>query len=142
MNATIERFGHPGTLIREYRHWVLLLRPAAPTLGAMVLAAKGEATRYGALETEAFAEQGQVVATIERALDATVRPERINYLMLMMVDPHVHFHVLPRYNGTRSRGALTIADTGWPKTPDLGHAVTLDADTVADHVAWLRRALD
>ena len=78
---------------------------------------------------------------IERALDATVRPDRINYLLLMMVDPHVHFHVLPRYNGARSRGTLTIPDGGWPKVPDLAAAVTLDADTIADHVRWLRGAL-
>ena len=31
MNATIEKFGYPATLIREWQHWVLLLRPAQPS---------------------------------------------------------------------------------------------------------------
>ena len=44
MNETIQRFGYPATLIAEYEHWVVLLRPAQPTLGSLVLAAKGEAT--------------------------------------------------------------------------------------------------
>src|SRR5690606_24257005 len=42
MNATIAKFGHPATLIAEYAHWVVLLRPAQPTLGALVLAAKSD----------------------------------------------------------------------------------------------------
>ena len=46
--------------------------------------------------------------------------ERINYLMLMMVDPNVHFHVIPRYSGARVvRTASTFADAGWPGPPDL-----------------------
>ena len=48
--------------------------------------------------------------------------------MLMMVDPHVHFHVIPRYEGSRTAAGLTIADAGWPGQPDLGSAIKLDSD--------------
>src|SRR3546814_2888106 len=34
MNETIRKFGYPATLIREYDHWVVLLRPAQLTLGS------------------------------------------------------------------------------------------------------------
>lgn len=47
--------------------------------------------------------------------------------MLMMVDPHVHFHVLPRYRQAQEFRGLTIADSGWPAAPDLASAVTLAA---------------
>src|SRR3546814_6351187 len=47
MNETIVKFGHPATLIAEYEHWVVLLRPAQPTLGALILAAKSDATDFG-----------------------------------------------------------------------------------------------
>lgn len=140
MNDTIRRFGHPATLIAEYAHWVVLLRPQAPTLGSLVLAAKGEATSYGALPAAAFAEQARVVADIETALAAAVRFERINYLMLMMVDPHVHFHVVPRYDGVRRRDGTDYPDAGWPKLPELSSAVTLSEGQVAEQVAWLRGA--
>ena len=43
-----------------------------------------------------------ITAEIEATLSAEVAYERINYLMLMMVDPNVHFHVFPRYEGSRS----------------------------------------
>ena len=131
MNPTAEKFGYPGTLIREFEHWLVLLRPAQVTLGSLVLAAKGEATAYSALPREAFAEQADAVAAIEQALTRFVSYERINYLMLMMVDPNVHFHVIPRYSGSRSWNGLTFPDAGWPGPPQLHSAVKLDADLIA-----------
>ena len=130
MNETILRFGYPATLIREYAHWVVLLRPAQPTLGSLVLAAKGEARSFPELGLEAFAELQRAVADIERALASAVRFEKINYLMLMMVDPHVHFHVVPRYEGEREACGLRIEDKGWPKVPALGEAVALEAEQI------------
>ena len=131
INDTIRKFGHPATLVREYRHWVVLLRPAQVTAGSLVLAAKGDATAYGALPQQAFIEQGAVIAEIEAMLSRAVAYDRINYLMLMMVDPHVHFHVVPRYSGSRSFAGIDIADHGWPGPPDLKSAIALDEAGIA-----------
>lgn len=128
MNATIEKFGWPATLVAEFAHWVVLVRPAQPTLGSLVLAAKGEATAFGDLAAEAHAELAVVTRRIEAALGKAVGYQKINYLMLMMVDPHVHFHVIPRYEGERSGGGLTVADKGWPGQPDLSQAIKLDSE--------------
>ncbi|MDH7639664.1 HIT family protein [Sphingomonas oryzagri] len=138
MNATIAKFGHPATLIRDYAHWVVLLRPAQPTLGSLVLAAKSDAIAFGALPPEAHAELATITADIERVLAVAVGYERINYLMLMMVDPHVHFHVIPRYDGTRERDGVDLPDRGWPKPPDLGSATALDDAQIASWTAWLK----
>src|SRR6476469_3260129 len=125
MNPTILSFAYPDSLVREFEHWVVLVRPAQVTLGSLVLAAKSDATAYGDLPPAAFAEQGQAVAAIERALTAFCAYERINYLMLMMVDPQVHFHVIPRYSGPRRWAGAEFADAGWPGPPQLGSSVTL-----------------
>ena len=101
MNPTIEKFGWPATLVHEFEHWGVLARPAQPTLGSLVLAAKSDATAFGDLPAAAHAELKQVTAAIEAALAKAVGYARLNYLMLMMVDPHVHFHVIPRYEGAR-----------------------------------------
>ncbi len=138
MNETIAKFGHPATLIAEYDHWVVLLRPAQPTLGALVLAAKSDATAFGDLPAAAHAELKIATAAIEAALTEAVGYAKINYLMLMMVDPHVHFHVLPRYDGERSGEGLTVADAGWPGQPDLAQAVKLDDAQVAALSGWLK----
>jgi len=138
MNATILRFGYPDTLIAAYRHWVVLLRPDQPTLGSLVLAAAGEARAFAALPAEAFAELRAVVGDIETVLSEAVGYEKINYLMLMMVDPHVHWHVIPRYEGSREAEGVTVADAGWPRVPQLGEALTLDPAQIAALGGWLR----
>ena len=125
MNPTIRKFGYPATLIREFEHWVILLRPAQVTLGSLILAAKSDATAYRELPFEAFAEQATIIGVIELALAEICAYERINYLMLMMVDPNVHFHVIPRYTGSRSWNGIEFPDAGWPRAPDLGSAVEL-----------------
>lgn len=128
MNATAEKFGYPQTLVAEFVHWLVLLRPAQPTLGSLVLVARGSATAFGDLPAAAHAELKIVTNTIENALGKAISYDKINYLMLMMVDPHVHFHVIPRYEGDRTAADLTIADAGWPGQPDLSSAVKLDSD--------------
>ena len=138
MNTTIEKFGYPATLIRDYTHWVLLVRPAQVTAGSLILAAKSEATAYGALQTAAFTEQGVIIAELEQKLRETVKMDKINYLMLMMVDPHVHFHIFPRYRGARSFAGLMLTDHGWPGPPDLKSAVELDSIAIGQAVEALR----
>ena len=137
MNTTIRKFGYPATLLRDYQHWVLLLRPAQVTAGSLVLAAKSDATAYGALPEAAFTEQAAIVAELEQILRAAVNPDKFNYLMLMMVDPHVHFHIFPRYRGERSIGGLALTDHGWPGPPDLKSAVELDKATLGRAVESL-----
>jgi len=143
MNETTRKFGWPQTLVREFEHWVVLARPAQPTLGSLVLAAKSDATAFGDLPADAHAELKLATTTIEAALREAVDFARLNYLMLMMVDPHVHFHVIPRYEGAREwpkgdKGAREFVDVGWPRVPDLGHAVALDGDELAALVRWLQ----
>jgi diadenosine tetraphosphate (Ap4A) HIT family hydrolase len=127
-NDTIKNFGYPKTLLKEYDHWVVLIRPGQITLGSLILAAKSDVTQFSHLDPDAFAELRHITGKIETALGATFAPKKYNYLMLMMVDPHVHFHVLPRYDSTQSLNGIEIPDVGWPGPPALGEFVSLDDD--------------
>ncbi len=143
-NPTVERFGYPKTLVREYPHWLVLLRPAQVTAGSLVLAAKSEATAFADLPAGAFTELGTAVAEIEATLRRAVDYERINYLMLMMVDPNVHFHVVPRYAGERSLAGIPWPDVGWPGPPDLKSAAALTETQIGEArdalaAAWVAR---
>lgn len=141
MNTTIEKFGYPATLVADFEHWLVLLRPAQPTLGSLILAAKSDATAFGDLSVEAHTELKPVTAAIERALGSFVGYAKLNYLMLMMIDPQVHFHVIPRYDGERRWRDRVFLDAGWPKMPDLAMAVALDDRETEALIADLRAAL-
>jgi len=143
-NATILKFGYPDTLIAEYPHWLVLLRPQQVTAGALVLAHRGDERAFSDLSPAAFAGLEHAIRDIERNLKALVEYERINYLMLMMVDPHVHFHVIPRHAGSRAIGGVEVTDHGWPRTPDLTKFVqpaAVDLARIAQTVraAWHRQ---
>jgi diadenosine tetraphosphate (Ap4A) HIT family hydrolase len=131
MNPTLRKFGYPESLIGDFRHWCVLLRPAQATLGALILGAKSDAVAFSDLPPEAFTELHQAVSGIEVMLRGLKPYDRINYLMLMMVDPHVHFHVLPRYATAPSFGGMVFADSGWPGPPDLKSATDLADETRA-----------
>jgi diadenosine tetraphosphate (Ap4A) HIT family hydrolase len=128
MNPTVVKFGYPASLLKEFDHWLILVRPAQVTLGSLVLAAKSDATAYADLPRQAFAEQADAVAAIEQALTRFVAYERINYLMLMMVDPNVHFHVIPRYSEPRLWNGVEFPDAGWPGPPRLDTATNLHSE--------------
>jgi diadenosine tetraphosphate (Ap4A) HIT family hydrolase len=110
---------------------VVLQRAAQVTLGSLVMAAKSEATAFSDLPHEAFSELAEVTNAVEQALTAFTRYERINYLMLMMVDPNVHFHVIPRYSHPRTWEDIEFVDGGWPAPPRLDAAVKLDSAQLA-----------
>lgn len=122
VNQTMRTFGYPASVVAEYDHWAVLLRPSQATLGALVLACREDATAFAGISPAAFAEFGGVVADIEAALRRAFAYDKINYLMLMMVDPHVHLHVLPRYAGPREFAGVAFTDSGWPRLPDLANA--------------------
>ena len=139
-NATELKFGDPATRIAQTERWSVLLRPRQPTLGSLVLVCREPVLAFGACSAEAYAELRTVVAKVEEVLRAFVAYERINYLMLMMVDPDVHFHVLPRYPGARTCRGIEFPDKGWPGPPVLEPAVALDDATRDALVGELRQA--
>ena len=79
-----------------------------------------------------------VTGHIETGLQEFRHYQRINYLMLMMVDKDVHFHVLPRYDTTQSFEGADYPDPGWPAVPDLSSAVTPSEHDMSRLVAALR----
>lgn len=125
INDTMIRFGYPGSAIAEYDRWAVLLRQQQATLGALVLVCREPATSFSQISAAAFAELAGVARSVETSLAGAFAYDKINYLMLMMVDPHVHFHVLPRYGSDREFAGTRFPDPGWPRVPDLSRSVEI-----------------
>jgi diadenosine tetraphosphate (Ap4A) HIT family hydrolase len=124
-HETLLKFNYPHTLLREYRHWAVLLRPKQVTVGSLVLVCTEDVTRLPEVSPEAFGELPRVTADLEGVLQQAFAFDKINYLLLMMVDRHVHFHVIPRYAGLREACGVTFADLDWPKPADVTKTVDL-----------------
>ncbi len=119
ISKTLEKFGYPNTLIKEYRHWCLLLRPKQATLGSLVLVCKEPVAKFSEISAESFQEYTQIVPEVEKALYRTFPYNKINYLTLMMVDPDVHTHIIPRHEQPLRFEGKEYRDFDWPGMPTL-----------------------
>lgn len=124
-SATLQKFGFPGSLIATWDHWYLLLRPGQVTLGSLVLYCREKVTAYGELSAAAIEEQRVIVQRLEGALRDLLGNDKINYLMLMMVDPEVHFHILPRFAEPAEFEGQIFPDPAWPGPCNLGACLEL-----------------
>jgi diadenosine tetraphosphate (Ap4A) HIT family hydrolase len=137
MNATLQKFGYPETLVREYEHWVVLIRPVQVTLGSVIIAAKSDVRSFGALGPEEMAEWPGIVRAFESAIVKDFGAEKFNYLALMMVDPNPHFHGLPRYRGPVTFQGQSFTDEKFPTAPSLDVVNECSKETLAalrDHL--------
>jgi diadenosine tetraphosphate (Ap4A) HIT family hydrolase len=141
-NPTEIKFGDPAARIAQTCHWTVLLRPKQPTLGSLVLVCREPVSAFSELSAEAYADLRAVIRCVEPALREVSAYQRINYLMLMMVDPDVHFHVIPRYEGSRHFMGADFRDAGWPGPPDLQTALTPETDARDALLERLRAAYE
>ena len=139
VNATMRRFGYPDLALAETAHWAVLVRAQQATLGALVLACRDPADSLSKISAEAFGEMKSITGRIERCLKAAFAYDKLNYLALMMVDPDLHFHVLPRYATARQCAGVEFVDPGWPGVPNLAHVPQLPDGALAQVTAQLRR---
>lgn len=125
-NLTLMKFQYPETLIKSYKYWDLLLRPDQPTIGSLVLICNEPVNQYSMISSQAAAEQAEIIKDIEAVLKHRFSYDKINYLMLMMVDPAVHFHIIPRYQNAVTFCDQNFPDTNWPKPADLSTKLEMD----------------
>ena len=128
MNPTLQRFGYPGSVIKEYVHWMVMIRPGQVTLGCTVIAAKSTCVSLGDLTPSEAAELPQVVRDFERTVRRVAPASKFNYLALMMVDPNPHFHAIPRYAAEVHVDGSVFLDTSFPNPPDLRRTHELTAE--------------
>ena len=112
------------------------------TLGSLILAYwGGEATQLGQVPAIAYRSMGDMVGAIEHALIDLFSADKFNYLALMMVDPQVHFHVIPRYSRAVIFSGGEYRDDAWPKPPNLQHSLDLPLEARVNLFVQLKDSL-
>lgn len=115
----LKKFMVNDLMIYEAKYWIWSLRPFQVTLGAGVLSLKRECPVFSELNEEEFCDLNNIIKVIEKTLKTTFNYDIMNYLMLMMVDKQVHYHVIPRYERTMDFAGISWKDSGWPGVPNL-----------------------
>ena len=122
------KFDHANGEIFSTAHWSVVIRRKQVTPAALVLICKRHVESVGGLSSEEGADLPEAAKRLEQMLRAAFQPDKLNYLALMMVDRHLHFHVIPRYEREQTLHGYTFKDPNWGGPPRL------DAETPADDV--------
>lgn len=112
-------FDEKNNLIKEYDNRKLLIRNKNSTLWNCVLVAKRDLAEVSEVNEQEAKEYFAIIKDIESALKKAFDYDKINYLTLMMVDEHVHTHILPRYKEEKTFAWMNRTDEWrpWPNTP-------------------------
>ena len=133
------KFDHESGEIFSTKYWSAVVRRKQVTLGALVLICRDHAESVGGLSPEAGADLPVVARALESMLEAAFHPDKLNYLALMMVYSHLHFHVITRFQQERTLHGYTFKDPNWGGPPRLD--VETPGDDVVDAIlADLRAA--
>ena len=114
--------------------WTWSVRPAQPTLGAGIISLNRYALKLSEVTPGEMADLCGLISTLEHAVKEAFNYDIMNYLMLMMVDHQVHYHVIPRYDGPREFSNLQWLDNGWPALPVLPDAQYKGQDEVLQSI--------
>ncbi len=139
VHATLEAFDYRKTLVKRYEHWSLLIRKKQVTLGSLVLVINEDIRQFIDLPEEAFVEMSKITKEIEYNLKSIFGYDKINYLALMMVDPQVHFHIIPRYKDIKYFEGIEFVDNGWPGIPQFDSFKELTEDQTQMLVTFLQQ---
>lgn len=139
MNETILKFNYPDSVIYEYNSWIVLMRPQQVTLGSLVLACKGEYGSLAEVPADVYSELSVITSHIEKTLSRLFRYDRINYLLLMMRDKYVHFHVIPRYASEREMIGKIFNDRAWPMPPDITKPLDVTEGDIMSLTALIKK---
>ena len=93
-----------GDMITETKYWVILLAPDQKNLGTCVVALKRDEGDLAGLKDEEWQEFSEIVKNLESAIGSAFNSTMFNWGCLMNSsylndppNPHVHWHVIPRY---------------------------------------------
>ena len=106
-----------GDLIVETDYWIILLASDQRNLGTCVVALKRFEGDLAGLNNDEWQEFSKIVKKLEHALKSAFNTTMFNWGCLMNSsylndppNPHVHWHMIPRYKEKKKFSGLTFED--------------------------------
>jgi diadenosine tetraphosphate (Ap4A) HIT family hydrolase len=119
----INKFNLNELIVYQGTFWTWSLRTPHPTLGSSILFLNKPKNSLSEISDEENVEFLKIIKIIEFTLKLEFNYSKINYFCLMMFDPFVHFHIVPRYHTQYSYNNSFYIDDNYPKLPDLNNNI-------------------
>ena len=121
--------------------WTLVLNENQATLGRVFFALNRHETDIARLTDAEVLSLWVFVRETKAVLAILFSPDHFNYMFLMNLTPHVHFHIFPRYAQPAVFNGQSFADSRYGDHYDPTESRALDAETEEALIAALRHAL-
>jgi diadenosine tetraphosphate (Ap4A) HIT family hydrolase len=128
-------------VVLDNDYWTLVLNENQATLGRVFFALKRHETDITALTADEVASLWTFLGEAKAALTALFAPDHFNYMFLMNLTPHVHFHIFPRYASEREFAEHLWADSRFGDHYDPDETRTIDHATRDALIAALRHEI-
>lgn len=121
--------------------WTLVLNNNQATLGRVFFALNRHETDIAALTEGELTSLWAFLRETKGAITALFAPDHFNYMFLMNLTPHAHFHIFPRYAHAREFAGQTWADARFGDHYDPAEARAVDDATMDALTAALRHEI-
>lgn len=101
--------------IKEFSHWIVVIREKQVTLGACIIILKRQVDSLSKMSAEEAKEFPEVLQWYEKKSKNCFGAEKYNYVVAMMKDNFVHYHAFPRYSSVVQKYGRKWQDQDWPK---------------------------
>lgn len=128
-------------VILQNDFWTLVLNENQATLGRVFFALNRHETDIARLNDVEVLSLWAFVRETKAALVALFAPDHFNYMFLMNLTPHVHFHIFPRYRDIREFAGQSFRDSQYGDHYDPSESRSLDGAAEDKLIAGLRHAL-
>jgi diadenosine tetraphosphate (Ap4A) HIT family hydrolase len=122
-------------------HWTLVLNENQATLGRVFFALNRHETDIAALSEEEVVSLWAFLRETKAALTALFAPDHFNFMFLMNLTPHAHFHIFPRYKEARVFAGQAWTDTRFGDHYDPDEARAVDDATIDALASALRHEI-
>lgn len=124
-------FNPENTLVKEFEHWVILVRGEQTTLGDCLFVIKRNIPTFSDMSAEESAELHIAIRWYEEKCRKLYGADKFNYVAAMMRDNFAHFHAFPRYSKPVVRHGIEWIDDRWPRVIQfLPSKCTLDINAL------------
>lgn len=126
------RFHREDLFLKEFKYWILLLRPVPVTLGSSIILLKRECPSFSQITSEEMAEFPLVCSFFENRCKTLYGALKFNYHANMMKENFVHFHAFPRYDKSIERYCIRWEDKDWPKKCSANYTMEVSDSVLYD----------
>jgi len=128
-------------VVLAHDHWTLIFNENQATLGRVFFALNRHETDIAALTEDEVTSLWAFLREAKGALTALFTPDHFNFMFLMNLTPHAHFHIFPRYKEAREFAGQTWADPRFGDHYDPDEARVVDDVTMDRLAGALRREI-